>query len=112
MTYILDGVIKCKQNFTLSEMSDVAWGLMRINTESHHSDELRNNFLSDDRIYSVFKQIEELILQDSANLKYVRPYMLFIILIPSSRLSNLVYCISYSRYPNRSAVYSSFPFLN
>ncbi|KAK8797893.1 hypothetical protein WA171_005422, partial [Blastocystis sp. BT1] len=97
LNQIVDGIMKCKQSFTLSEMSDVAWGLMRINTESHQSESMKLNFLSDDRIYSVFKQIEELIQHDSTNLKYVRP----------SRLSNLVYCISYSRYPNRSAVLSS-----
>lgn len=67
--------MKCKQSFTLSEMSDVAWGLMRINTESHQSESMKLNFLSDDRIYSVFKQIEELIQHDSTNLKYVRPYL-------------------------------------
>lgn len=87
----LDDVMKCKSKFSLSELSDVMWGLLRMAIESSGSGDVTSEFLSDNRVYSIFKRADDLILHDPMALKHIRP----------TRLANLVYCVSYSRYPNR-----------
>ena len=92
LRYFLDGVVKCCQSFTLSEISDVTWGLLRMSIEanqssssSNHSnsisdmdssgEEMKLNFLSDNRMFTILQQIEVLITSSSFSMKHIRPYV-------------------------------------
>lgn len=69
----VDDVVKCKSKFSLSELSDVMWGLLRMAIESSGSGDVTSEFLSDNRVYSIFKRADDLILHDPMALKYIRP---------------------------------------
>ena len=69
----VDDVVKCKSKFSLSELSDVMWGLLRMAIESSGSGDVTSEFLSDNRVYSIFKRADDLILHDPMALKHIRP---------------------------------------
>lgn len=97
--YYLDGVVKCCQSFTLSEIIDVAWGLLRLYIETNQSssinsstvspdhsynsvseivssgDGIKMNFLSDNRMFTILQQIEVLVTANAYSLKHLRPYV-------------------------------------
>lgn len=73
MRFDVDDVTKCKSNLSLSELSDVMWGLLRMAIESSSSGDVTSEFLSDNRVYSIFKQADNLILHDPMALKRIRP---------------------------------------
>ena len=62
-------------------MSDVVWGLLRLKMCENDADQKQNsllevmhaNLLSDDRIYAIYKRVEDLIMNDDTGLKYLRP---------------------------------------
>lgn len=105
----VDSVFASRQSFDLPQLCDVVWGLLRLKVvekkriidNSLVRDSFIPNLLNDNRYYLIFQQIEELINKDSASLKYLRRYVFNRWIINSSRLSNLIYSISYTRYPNR-----------
>ena len=88
--------MKCCQSFTLSEISDVAWGLLRMYIETNQSSSnhssvnfdqdssslseislseegIKTNFLSDSRMFAILQQIEVLVTTNSSSLKRLRP---------------------------------------
>ena len=69
----VDDVVKCKNTLSLSELSDVMWGLLRMAIESSYSGDVTSEFLSDNRVYSIFKRADDLILHDPMSLKRIRP---------------------------------------
>ena len=69
----VDDVVKCKSKFSLSELSDVMWGLLRMAIESSGSGDVTSEFLSDNRVYSIFKRADDLILHEPMALKHIRP---------------------------------------
>ena len=71
----------CHNAFSISELSDVVWGLLRLKMCENDADQKQNsllevmhtNLLSDDRIYAIYKRVEDLIMNDDTGLKYLRP---------------------------------------
>lgn len=71
----------CRNAFSISEFSDVVWGLLRLKMCENDADQKQNsllevmhtNLLSDDRIYAIYKRVEDLIMNDDTGLKYLRP---------------------------------------
>lgn len=71
----------CRNTFSISELSDVVWGLLRLKMCENDADQKQNsllevmhtNLLSDDRIYAIYKRVEDLIMNDDTGLKYLRP---------------------------------------
>ena len=71
----------CRNAFSISERSDVVWGLIRLKMCENDADQKQNsllevmhtNLLSDDRIYAIYKRVEDLIMNDDTGLKYLRP---------------------------------------
>ena len=71
----------CRNAFSISEIRDVVWGLLRLKMCENDADKKQNsllevmhtNLLSDDRIYAIYKRVEDLIMNDDTGLKYLRP---------------------------------------
>ena len=57
--------------FSLSELCDVAWALLRL--KSGNAPATRGGLLGDDRLFALFKRVEDLVLSDAAALKHLRP---------------------------------------
>ena len=89
-----------RDTFSLSELCDVVWGLLRLKA----ADASRASLLSDDRLFAVFKRVEELTLGDTAGFRHLRPCVCGAVLSRSSKVANLAYCVSYSHYPARVPV--------
>ena len=71
----------CRNAFSISELSDVVWGLLRLKMCENDADQKQHsllevrhtNLLSDNRIYAIYKRVEDLIMNDDTGLKYLRP---------------------------------------
>ena len=54
--------------FSLSELCDVAWALLRL--KSGNAPATRAGLLGDDRLFALFKRVEDLVLSDATALKH------------------------------------------
>ncbi|KAK8817430.1 hypothetical protein WA556_003322, partial [Blastocystis sp. ATCC 50177/Nand II] len=57
---ILDGLMFYRDAFSLSELCDVAWALLRL--KSGNAPATRAGLLGDDRLFALFKRVEDLVL--------------------------------------------------
>lgn len=61
-----------------------------------------SQFFRDNRVFEVYQQLGTTILNDPNSLRKLRPWARIAFLTSRSQLTNLVYCLSYSRFSNRN----------
>ena len=105
---ILQGIDHSRGSATLTDLINICWGLLRVQISERNSLQSGNRgniilsqFFRDNRVFEVYQQLESVIRSDLSSVRRLRPFDCIPLVMCRSQLCNLVYLLSYSRFPDR-----------